>query len=111
MMSQLDFVKSTSFDYSMKTGVTFLVDVLIKESTGTVTDLTGFTAVLSVYDGLTKLLDITGIITLPLTGKIHFEVSAAATALLPVGKYIYHLETTAAGIVNRLCEGKFEIRD
>ena len=111
MKSQLDFIKSITFDYSLKTGVTFLVDILVKESTGIVTNLTGFTAVLSVYDGLTKILDIIGSISEPLTGKIRFQLSATATTSLPVGKYIYHLETTAGAIVTRLAEGKFEIRD
>ena len=112
-MQSIDFVKTDCSDSSCQTGVTFLLDaVLFEQCENIPNDLTGYTAKIAVYDGSEDSIvtTIIGAIAEPLNGKIHFELSATATALLPVGMYSHHIEiTSAAGVVYRLAEGCFEI--
>lgn len=110
-MAQLDFIKSNDFDYSMKTAVTFLVDVLIKDVNGVPMNLAGYTVNLYFYNYLTRIGSITGTVATPASGMVHFEMAASATALMPLGNFIYHMEYTTAGVVTRIAEGKLEIRD
>lgn len=110
-MAQLDLVRSANYDYSMKTGVTFLLDIVIKQLGGNPVDLTGYTVKLYIYNYLTKIGTVNGTITDAPNGKVHFEMSATDTALMPLGNYIYHMEYSISGVVTRLAEGKIEIRD
>lgn len=110
-MTQLDFIRSSDFDYSMKTGVTFLVDVLIKDDNATPMNLNGYACSLYIYSHLALIGTIAGTITTPANGIVHFEVSASATASMPLGDYLYHMEYSIAGTVTRIAEGRFQIRD
>jgi hypothetical protein len=110
-MAQLDFIRSNDFDYSMKTGVTFLADLLIKDNSGVPMNLSGYTVSLYIYNYLTRIGTVVGTVTTPSSGMVHFEMSAENTALMPLGNFIYHMEHTIAGVVTRIAEGKLEIRD
>lgn len=110
-MSQLDFIKTNNFDYSMKTGVTFSVDILIKNSNNVPMDLTGYAVKIYIYSYRTKIGTINGSISDPLTGKVNFQMAAIDTEKMPLGNYIYHMEYSISGIVTRISEGKIEIRD
>lgn len=110
-MAQLDFIKSNDFDYSMKTGVTFLVDVLIKDENGNAMNLGGYACNIYFYNYLTRIGTIAGTIATPSSGVVHFEMSATDTAAMPLGNFIYHMEYSLAGVVTRIAEGKLEIRD
>ena len=110
-MAQLDFIRSNEFDYSIKTGVTFLFDVILKDENNAAMNLTGYSCNIYIYNYLTRIGTIAGTITTPASGVVHFEMSATNTAALPLGNYTYHMEYSIAGVVTRISEGKIEIRD
>ena len=112
-MDTIDFVKTDCSDLSCHTGVTFIVDMIVYQECGELPDdLTNYTARILFYNEIetTIIVNIVGSITEPAKGKIHFEISATNTALLPIGMYSHHLEITSiGGVVYRLAEGAFEI--
>ena len=109
---RLDFIKTASFDYSAKQGVTFQVDVKIKHPDSSPVDVTGYSSSIVVYNDIDKSLiaTINGTITDGPNGEIHFEHSAVNTALMPIGRWNYKLEmTTPTPVTTRLSEGFFEV--
>ncbi len=112
-MSRLDFIKTTSYDYSAKQGITFLFDIRLKDSSGALIDVTNYSADIIVYNDIDKsiIATISGSIDVDgTTGLIHFEHSAVETALLPLGRFNYYLNTTDGNaVVKRASEGYFEV--
>lgn len=111
-MNTIDFVETDCADLACHTGVTFLVDCLVYQSCNGLPDnLTGYTARLLVFDKVetSVIINVVGTID-PLSGIIHFQISAATTATLPIGMYSNYIEVTSSGgIVYRLSSGAFQI--
>ena len=110
-MAQLDFIRSVDFDYSIKTGVTFLADVLIKDTNGVPMNLNGYAVKIYILNYLKKIGVIVGTMATPTDGTVHFEMSATDTEAMAIGMYTYQLEYSIGGIVTRISEGKIEVRD
>jgi hypothetical protein len=110
-MNSLDFVETDCTDLACHVGTTFIVDIqVLQECNDLPDDLTGYTALMHVYDeDDSTIADITGVISDPESGEIHFELAATATALLTVGVYNHHINLTIGSTVYRIAHGKFEV--
>ncbi|MBT6201011.1 MAG: hypothetical protein HOI21_10880 [Bacteroidetes Order II. Incertae sedis bacterium] len=101
-------------DLTCEQGTTFIKTLTIKNSSSVVRDLSAHAARMQVRPDITsstKLLDLTsagGDITLNSSGVIEVTVSATATAALGQGG-VYDLEIEAAGVVERVIEGDFNL--
>ena len=111
-MFKLDFIKTTQFDYSVKNGVTFNFNILVKDNSGIV-DVTGFTGEIFVYNHNVSTFDeVVTIAGAPIAGTdgiMYFESDSTETAALPVGRFRYHLNIIDGVNVHRLSEGLFEV--
>lgn len=102
-------------NFTIEQGATWKHSLLLKSGgeTGTPVNLTGYTAKMQVRAGLGSaavLLELSTanarIIITPLTGKVDFEVSAAATAALNFITAVCDLIlTSSGGEVTRLFQG------
>jgi hypothetical protein len=98
-------------------GANWFITVIYKDSTGTPINLTGYTAALQIrdtYADTTTDLSLTspsgGIVITGATGTIAITASAAQTAAIAAGTYVYDLEiTSSGGIVTRLIQGKISL--
>ena len=98
-------------------GADWFVTVVYKDSAGVAINLTGYTAALQIrdtYADSTTDLSLTspsgGITITGATGTIAITATAAQTAAIPAGSYVYDLEiTSSGGIVTRLIQGKISI--
>ena len=109
---RLDFIKTNTYDYSAKQGITFQVDIKVKHSNGLPADVTGYSAEIVVYNDIDKsvIATISGNVADGPNGEIHFEHDASDTALLPLGRYNYKMNmTTLTLVTTRLSEGFFEV--
>ena len=112
MSAILDLVISDCEDLSCHTGVTFILDILVTQNcSGLPNDLTGYSAKLTVFDTIDTdiMVEIPGVIAQPVSGVIHFELSAVDTSELLPGQYSYHLEIYQDTMVYRLSQGAFEV--
>lgn len=108
----LNFVKTDLEDLSCKTGVSFIIDLRITEQcTNLPDDLTGYSAVLKIFDENENVIidTITGSITEPEKGIVSFNIPAYQTETYPVGMYYHHIELTIDTAVYRIGEGYFEV--
>ena len=98
-------------------GANWFVTVVYKDSTGTAINLTGYTAALQIrdtYADSTTDLSLTspsgGITITGATGTIAITATAAQTAAIAAGSYVYDLEiTSSGGIVTRLIQGQISL--
>jgi Na+/serine symporter len=95
-----------------KQGSTFTRTVTWSQD-GVPVNVTGYTAAMQVrssYTSATAVVSLTsgaGITLGGTAGTIQITISAAATAGIPAGNYVYDLELTSGGTVTRLLEGQF----
>jgi hypothetical protein len=98
-------------------GADWFVTVVYKDSAGVAINLTGYTAALQIrdtYADSTTDLSLTspsgGITITGATGTIAIRATAAQTAAIAAGNYVYDLEiTSVGGIVTRLIQGKISL--
>ena len=114
MTSRIDFVVSDCEDLACHVGSTFVVDLFLQQDcTDLPIDLTGYSAEISIVETVvdveTVIETITGVIDNPTDGSIHFELSAADTADLDIGRYWYYLTLTIGTTVYREAHGTFEV--
>jgi len=88
-----------------------------KDSDGNLVDLTGYTSAMQVretFASAATILDLTtenGGITLGgAAGTITLAISAATSAAIDEGQYIYDLELVNGAVVERLVQGTFTVR-
>lgn len=98
-------------------GATFAYSITWKDSTGTPINLTGYSARMQVRPAVSsstlrlELTSANGRISLGgSAGTISLSISAADTAALPAGGYVYDLELVSGATVTRLMQGAFEVR-
>lgn len=97
-------------------GETFILNFTV-DTDGNAWDFTGYTArmkVRSFYADTTVLLSLTtgAGITLNSSGQVSVTVSAGTMSGLPAGKHVYDFEVeSSGGIVTRILEGKFTVRE
>jgi len=101
-------------DLTCEQGTTFVKTLTITDTSSVARDLSAYAARMQVRPDITsttKLLDLTssgGDITLNSSGVIQVTVSATDTAALAQGG-VYDLEIEAAGVVERVIEGDFNL--
>jgi hypothetical protein len=81
-------------------GATFSTSVTITDEEGNALDLTNYSAqaqLRKTYDSLTSVDFSTTIAADPLSGLISLELTAAQTAALEAGRYVYDLVITSNG--------------
>ena len=105
------------YNATIDQGATFELEVVYKNDAGVPINLTGYSAALQVrqnyYDD-TALVTLTspsgGIVITGATGTIDITMSAAQTASLDEGNYVYDLEIySSGGNVTRLIQGQFTV--
>jgi len=98
-------------------GANWSVTFVYKNSAGTAINLTGYTAALQIRDtyadsttDLSLSSPSNGITITGATGTIAVTATAAQTAAIAAGNYVYDLEiTSGGGIVTRLVQGKVSV--
>lgn len=109
---------AATYNIICEQGATLDRTLTLKDSTGSLANLTGFTAKMQVrtaaaVSGVALELssDNNRIVLGGALGTVKLKVSAAVTAALTPNDYVYDLELTAPnGDVTRLVEGKFKVK-
>lgn len=104
------------FNDIIEAGTDYLLDVFMKESDGSPTDMTGATSIIQLRRSIGAALSLeltsaVGAITItPLEGKMHVRISPAQTKALANGIYVYAMEVTFPGpLIERPIEGIFTV--
>lgn len=100
-------------DLEIKQGATWVMEFYYVDSTGTAINLTGYTARLQIrsdYEATSTLASLTspsgGLVITGASGLVTATISAADTAALPAGQFVYDLEIiSSGGVVTRMAEG------
>lgn len=105
-----------SYNIVCDQGATFGLNLTYEDANGTAVNLTGYTArmqVRSKAEAATTILSLTsgsGITLGGSAGTIVISISAATTAGLTAGDYVYDLELVApTAAVTRLLQGRFRV--
>lgn len=104
-----------TYDLEIPQGATFTQDFLYLNPDKTPINLTGYSARMMIrecYESPTPILSLTegsGIVTTPLLGKVTVTLTAAQTAAIAAGGYVYDIELENAPTVIRLIQGKVSI--
>lgn len=98
------------YNLAIDQGTTFSANVQVNDDSGSARDLTGFTARSQLRRSYfsTSNVEFTIGLSSPLTdGEVTMSLTAAKTANLKYGRYVYDLELveTATGNVERILEG------
>ncbi|CAB5221913.1 hypothetical protein UFOVP242_137 [uncultured Caudovirales phage] len=100
---------ASTYNLAIDQGTDFSANLIIKDSTGTARDLTGYTgnAQLRRSYASTTNVQFTVNIATPSTGVVTLTLANAATANLKYGRYVYDLELTksSANTIERAYEG------
>lgn len=102
------------YNLTIDQGSDFLQILTLKDSTGTVRNLTGFEARASMRPHFesTTSYDITCGVTNPGTaGKITLSLSSVQNRVIPAGTYVYDLEifNSGTGSIERVINGKLTL--
>jgi hypothetical protein len=104
------------YNATIDQGATWSVVVTYKDSTGAAINLTGYTAAMQVrqqYSSADADLTLTspsnGIVITPLTGIVTITMTAAQTAALEEGYYVYDVELTSGTYKDRLIQGQLTV--
>jgi hypothetical protein len=104
------------YNATIDQGATWSVVVTYKDSTGAAINLTGYTAAMQVrqqYSSADADLTLTspsnGIVITPLTGVVTITMTAAQTAALEEGYYVYDVELTSGTYKDRLIQGQLTV--
>ena len=100
---------------SIDQGATFTSDITVKDITGNVFDLTGYTAVAKLAKGYsstrTRTAMTTAFATDRTTGVLTISLTADQTSALDPERYVYDVEiTSSTGTVTRVLEGIITVR-
>jgi len=100
---------------SIDQGATFTSDITVKDITGNVFDLTGYTAVAKLAKGYsstrTRTIITTSFATDRTTGVLTISLTANQTTALDAERYVYDVEiTSSTGSVTRVLEGIITVR-
>ena len=102
---------AAEYDFSIEQGATFSKVVTWYDSSGSLVDLTSYTAALKAKvnkDDANAVIDSTSNLTITLggaAGTITFAMTASQTAALTFRTAYYDLELTLSGTVTRLLKG------
>lgn len=95
-------------ELTLEQGATFNTVITVSDGTGVSQNLSGYTArsqMRKSYYSSTKQ-DFTVSVTSPVSGEITMSMSAANTANLTAGRYVYDVEIdNGAGAITRIFEG------
>ena len=100
---------------SIDQGATFTSDITVKDITGNVFDLTGYTAVAKLAKGYsstrTRTAMTTAFATDRTTGVLTISLTATQTAALDPERYVYDVEIiSSTNTVTRVLEGIITVR-
>jgi hypothetical protein len=104
------------YNFTIDQGSNWNLNVVYKDSTGTVINLTGYTAAMQLrqnYNSDTAELTLNtsngGIVITGAQGKLVLSATAVQTAALDAGFYVYDLEISSGGVVTRLIQGQITV--
>jgi hypothetical protein len=104
------------YNFTMDQGSNWNLNVIYKDSAGVVINLTGYTAAMQLrqnYNSDTAELTLStsngGIVITGAQGKLVLAATAAQTAALDAGYYVYDLEITSGGVVTRILQGQITV--
>jgi hypothetical protein len=104
------------YNFTIDQGSNWDLNVIYKDSTGTVINLTGYTAAMQLrqnYNSDTADLTLNtsngGIVITGAQGKLVLSATAVQTAALDAGFYVYDLEISSGGVVTRLIQGQITV--
>ena len=102
-----------TYNFTLEQGSTFSRQITVQEN-GTALNLTGYTARMqmrSTHDSSTIALTYTTTIASPASnGIVNLSATAAQSAAIEEGIYVYDLEIeSSGGVVTRLMEGKVTV--
>jgi len=105
---------ATTIDLIINQKASFQVYFIVKDSTGTIVNLTGYTAAAKYKENYqtpdSQAVAFTTTITNPVGGEISIALSPTQTAAIEIGKYVYDVSITDnAGYKIRVCEGRIMI--
>lgn len=107
-----------TYDMVVDQGATLSRTITWKDSAKNPIDLTGYSARMQVRANVTATTTVIELTTANsrialggVAGTVTLTVSAADTAAVPAGRYVYDLElVSGSGVVNRLIMGNFVVR-
>lgn len=104
------------YNFTLDQGATWNLEVLYKDSAGAVINLTGYDAALQIrkaYDTDEPVLELdsdgNGIVITANLGKLAITASAADTADIAPGDYVYDLEISSGSVVTRIIQGTVHV--
>ena len=104
------------YNFTIDQGSNWNLNVVYKDSTGTVINLTGYTAAMQLrqnYNSDTAELTLNtstgGIVITGAQGKLVLSATAIQTGALDAGFYVYDLEISSGGVVTRLIQGQITV--
>lgn len=108
---------AANYDFEIEQGATLLKPIVWKDSSGTVVNLTGYSAKMQIRksaaspDVLLELSTTNGKLTItPNTGTVTMIFNAATTTAIDWSRGRYDLElTSGTGVVTRLIEGEITV--
>ena len=105
---------ATNYDFNITQGTEFYVRLKLKDSAGTVIDLTNYLVsgqVKNRYGDTSSLFDLNPSGIIPLTGGfVDVLIKGSGTAALPVGQHLYDVEIyTALGYADKVVYGNFNV--
>jgi len=108
---------AAKYNFEIEQGTTFTKPLVWKNNTGTVVNLSGYTARMQVRSSITSdvvLLELTTenelILITPAQGKITLSIDADTTSRINWTKGVYDLEVESSnGIVTRLLRGNITV--
>jgi len=105
---------ATNYDFNITQGTEFYVRLKLKDSSGTVIDLTNYLVsgqVKSRYGDTDSLLSLSPSGVIPLTGGyVDVLLKGSGTAAVPVGQHLYDIEIyTAQGYADKVVYGNFNV--
>jgi hypothetical protein len=89
-------------------GTTFAHNFVVKDSSATVIDLSGYTGrgqLRKEYASSSADADFTVTISAPTTGTVEVTLTAAQTELIDSGSYVYDIEIVNGATVHRIVQG------
>ena len=103
----------TSKDFSVVSGDTFTAEFLLKDNSGTIFNLTGYTPLMQLRSSTGALgLELSlgaGLVLDAAAGKITASATGVQMAALATGRYGYQLQIISGGVVITVCQGQFWI--
>ena len=104
------------YDITVEQGVTFVLPITWKDSSGTPVNLSGYSARMQIreeYDSQETLVSLTspsgGIVLGGALGTIVVTIAASVTQTLRLSSGVYDLEVEIGGVVTRLLQGAVTI--